>query len=80
LDDRGIGVPFPTATKDFPLFHNVQTGYCSLLYNGEPGTVSSGIKRLGREADYSSPNIEVKNSETSTSIPSYVFMAWSLIN
>jgi hypothetical protein len=39
-----------------------------------------GVKRLGREADYSLPSCaEVKNAWISTSIPTYVFVEWHLV-
>jgi len=42
-----------------------------------PGTLSPGVKWLG---DHSPPSsAEVKNAQTYTSIPLYVFMAWSLV-
>jgi hypothetical protein len=50
----------------------------SLLTNGYRA-LSPAIKRLGREADHSSPSrAEVKNAWSYTSIPPYVFMAWCL--
>jgi hypothetical protein len=44
------------------------------------GSVSPGIKRLGREADHSSPSsAEVKNRCSYTSTPPYVFVMRCLI-
>jgi hypothetical protein len=41
-----------------------------------PGALSPGVKRPGREADYSPPaNIQVKKTWVYTSTPPYVFMA-----
>jgi hypothetical protein len=46
-----------------------------------PGTHSSGVKRPGREADYSPPtSAEFKKAWVYTSTPSYIFMAQCLIN
>jgi hypothetical protein len=46
----------------------------------DTGTLSPGIKRPGREADYSPPSSTgVKNAWTYTSTPPYVFMAWHLV-
>jgi len=45
-----------------------------------PGALSPGVKRLGREADHSPPSsTEIKNAWCCTSIPQYVFIAWSLV-
>jgi hypothetical protein len=45
-----------------------------------PGALSLGVKRPGREADYSPPSTaEVKNAWSYTSTPQYVFMAWCLV-
>jgi hypothetical protein len=42
--------------------------------------LSVGIKRPGREADYSPPSsAEVKNEWSYTSTPQYVFVAWCLV-
>jgi hypothetical protein len=42
-----------------------------------PGDLSQGVKRLGREADHTSPSIaEVKNAWSYTSTPLYTSMAW----
>jgi hypothetical protein len=44
------------------------------------GALSLGVKRPGREADYSPPSsAEVKNAWSYTSAPLYVFMAWYLV-
>jgi hypothetical protein len=41
------------------------------------GALSLGIKRPGREADYSPPfSAEVKNVWSIPPLPQYVFMAW----
>jgi hypothetical protein len=47
----------------------------------EPGILSLGLKRPGREADHSRPaSAEVKNLWTYTSTPPYAFMAQCLIS
>jgi len=45
-----------------------------------PGTLFPAVKWLGREADRSFPyNSEVKNVQSHTSTPPYVFIAWCLV-
>jgi hypothetical protein len=44
-----------------------------------PASLSPGVKRPGREAQYSLPSAEVKNAWRYTSTPQYVFMAWRLV-
>jgi hypothetical protein len=45
-----------------------------------PKALSLGIKRLGREADYShATSAEVKKAWIYASTPPYVFMAWCLV-
>jgi hypothetical protein len=45
-----------------------------------PGTLSLGVKRLGREADHLRPSsVEVKNAWSYTSTPQYAFMVWCLV-
>jgi hypothetical protein len=59
LDDRGIGVRFPTGARYFSLFHNVKAGFVT---HPVSGGVSRMVKRPGHEADHSPPPIaEVKN-------------------
>jgi hypothetical protein len=42
-----------------------------------PGVLSLWVRRVGREADHSSPSTaEVMNAWSYTSAPQYVFMAW----
>jgi hypothetical protein len=42
-----------------------------------PGAVSLGVKRPGRESDYSPPSrADFKNAWSYTSTPQYAFMAW----
>jgi hypothetical protein len=63
LDDRGVGVRVPVGTRIFSL-HIVQTGS-----RASPAS-SSGLKRLGREADDSHPtSAEVKNTWIYISTP-----------
>jgi hypothetical protein len=45
-----------------------------------PGALSLGVKRLGREADHSSPcSADFKNAWSYTSTLQYVFMVWCLV-
>jgi hypothetical protein len=56
-------------------------GLPSLLSSGYLVAISSEVERPGREADQSPPSGgEVKNGGSYTSTPSYVFMAYCLIN
>jgi hypothetical protein len=51
-----------------------------LLMQWVTGAISLGVKRPGREADYSPPSsVEAKNAWSYTSTTQYVFMAWCLI-
>jgi hypothetical protein len=67
LDDRAIGVRFPTGAKDFSCSLCVQTGSgvhpasCTMC----TGVPSPGVKaRPGRDADHSPPSsAEVENEE-----------------
>ena len=62
LDDRGIKVRFPTRQRDFFLLRSVQAGSGAHLSQRVPGTCSLGVKRPGREVDYSYPPCaKVKN-------------------
>jgi hypothetical protein len=46
-----------------------------------PAALFPGVKRPGREAYHSHPSSDdVKNACSYTSTPSYVFMAWCLVN
>jgi hypothetical protein len=52
LDDRGARIRFLAVTGNFSLHHHVQN---------VSGALSLGVKRLGHEADHSSPSsAEVK--------------------
>jgi hypothetical protein len=45
-----------------------------------PGTFTLGVKRLGHEADKSSPSSsEVNNAWSYTSTPQYIFITWRLV-
>jgi hypothetical protein len=47
---------------------------------GTGGSISPGLKRLRREADYSPESgTDVKNTWSYIFIPSYIFMSWCLI-
>jgi hypothetical protein len=53
--------------KDFSLLHDVQTGSVAHEASCQMGT---GVKRQGREADYSPPpSVEVKKEEALTPLP-----------
>jgi hypothetical protein len=82
FDDRGVGVQFRYG-QEFALLHVVQTG-CGAHPTSYPmgtGTLSPGVKRQGREADYSPPvSAEVKKMWIYTSTPPYPFMAYCLIS
>jgi hypothetical protein len=46
-----------------------------------PGALSQEVKRPGHENDYSPPlSAEVRNGGATSPLPTYIFMAWSLIN
>jgi hypothetical protein len=64
------------------LLHVVETGSVVLptSYPIDTGALSPGVKRPGREADYSLPaSAELKKMWIYTSIPPYSFMAYCLI-
>jgi hypothetical protein len=78
LDDREVGVRVPVGSIIFssPRCPYWFWGSPSLLYNGYRWTLSPGIKRPGREADYSpQTSAEVKNTWIYTSTPPYAFIA-----
>jgi hypothetical protein len=63
LDVRGSRVPFLAGAGNFSLHHRVQNGSGAhpASYPWVPGAFSLGVKRQGREADYSPPSsAEVK--------------------
>jgi hypothetical protein len=66
----------PGRGKNFFLLHVVQTvsGCARPPIQWAPGDFSSGLKRLGREADHSSPpSDKVKKTWIYTSTPPYAF-------
>jgi hypothetical protein len=72
LDDRGVGVRVPVGSRIFfsPRCPDRLWGPPNLLSN-----ISPGVKRPGREADYSPPaSAEVKKMWRYT-FPQYAFMA-----
>jgi hypothetical protein len=63
LVTRGSRVRFPAGAGNFSLHHRVQNGSGAhpTSYPMEPGALSLGVKRPGREADHSPPSrAEVK--------------------
>jgi hypothetical protein len=70
LDDRGSRVRFPVGAGNLSLHHHVQNGsgaHTASYLMGTRGSFS-GVKRPGREADYSPPSsAEVKNEWSYTS-------------
>jgi hypothetical protein len=72
LDDRGVGVRFPTGVRYCSLVHNFQTrtGAHSASHTMSTGAVSPGVQRQGREADHSpSFGAEVKNGGAIPPLP-----------
>jgi hypothetical protein len=72
LDDWSSRVRFPAGAGNFSLHHRVQNSSGAHTASYPMGTRGSfpGVKRLGREADHSSPsNAEVKNEWSYTSTP-----------
>jgi hypothetical protein len=64
LDDRGSRVRFPAVAGNISLHHHVQNGsgaHPASYLMGTGGSFLGGVKRPGRDADYSPPsNAEVK--------------------
>jgi hypothetical protein len=78
LDDREFGVRLPVGSSIFssPRGPDRLRGPRSLLSNGYGGLFPRGVKRPGREAEYSPPAAaEVKKIWIYLSTPSYAFMA-----
>jgi hypothetical protein len=74
--DQGVGVRVAVESRTFLLV--VQTGFGAHPASNPIGTggLSQGLKRLGYEADHSSPtSAEVKKTWIYTSTPPYAFMA-----
>jgi hypothetical protein len=68
----GCRVRFPTGAGNFSVHHRVQNGSGTHpgSYSVGTGGTFPGVKRLGREADHSSPSsAEVKNAWSYTSTP-----------
>jgi hypothetical protein len=77
LDDQGVGVLLSVRVTIFisPRLADRLRGPLSPLSNGYR-VLSPGVKRPGREAEYSSPgSAEVENMWIYISTPPYVFMA-----
>jgi hypothetical protein len=75
LEDRGVGVRVPVGAKifSFPCRPDRSWGPIHPRFRWEQGTLSSGVKRLGREADHSSPtSAGVKKTWFYTSTLPYV--------
>jgi hypothetical protein len=77
LDDRVIGVLFPTGTRDFYPLHSVQTG-CGAHPASYPIGHFPGVNRPERETDHSPPCSSVVKTDwyIAYSTPPWVFMAW----
>jgi hypothetical protein len=76
LDEAGVGVRVPVRPKilSFPSRPDELWGLPSLLSNEYRGTLSSGVKRQGREADHSPPtSAKVMKIWIYTSAPPYAF-------
>jgi hypothetical protein len=71
LDDRGVGVRVPVGARIFTSRHSDRLwDPLHLLPNGYRGALSAGVKRPGREADYSTPaSAKVKKTWINTSTP-----------
>jgi hypothetical protein len=79
LDDREVGVRVPVGSGTFSSPRRPD----QLCGPSPVGTWGSfpGVKRLRREANHSFPtSIEVKKTWIYTSTPTYIFVAWRLIN
>jgi hypothetical protein len=79
--DWTFGDRFPADSKDFSLFHSVQSGSEAHPASSPMGARSSflGVKRPRSKVDHWAPSsAEVKNG--CYLLSSYVFTAWSLIN
>ena len=81
LDVRRIVVQFPPGGTDILLLANVETrsGTHPLATERVSGNSSSGVKRLGYEADLSPSGGQIKNAWSYTSTPAYVFIEWCLM-
>jgi hypothetical protein len=76
LDDLGVGVRVLVGSRIFSALSRPALGRTQPPIQRVRGTLSPGVKRLGREADHSPPtSTEVKKMWMYTSIPAYAFMA-----
>jgi hypothetical protein len=76
LDDRGVGVQVPVASRIFSKYSRPALGSTQPPIQWVPEALSAGVKRPGREADHSRPaSAEVKKMWIYTSTPPYAFMA-----
>jgi hypothetical protein len=76
LDDRGVGVRVPVGSRIFSTSSRLAMRFTQPPIQWVPGVISPGVKRPGREADYSPPaSAEVKKMWIYTSTPPYAFMA-----
>jgi hypothetical protein len=77
LNDRGFGVRVPVGVKNFLVctLSRLSLNPTQTPVQWVPGTLSSGVKRRGREAHHSPPpSAEVKKIWIYTSTPPYPFM------
>jgi hypothetical protein len=80
LDDRGFDSLQGLGIFLFTAVSRTALGSTQPPIQWVLGTLSLGVKRLGREVDHSLPSsAEVKNVWSYTSTPQYVFMAWCLV-
>jgi len=78
LDDR-CSTPGRGDDEIFSLRHSIQSPP-GLPIQRAKWALKSGLKRLGREADYSAPSsAEVKNAWSYISTPQYLFLAWCFV-
>jgi hypothetical protein len=76
LDDRGIGVQVPVGSRIFSMSSKTTLRPTQPPIQWVPGALFPGVKRPGREADYSHPtNSEVKKTWLYTSNPPYALMS-----
>jgi hypothetical protein len=78
LDDRGVAVRVPVASRIFssPRRPDLLWGSIQPPIQWVPGALSPGVKRQGREADHSLPtSAQIKKIWIYTSSPPYTFMA-----
>jgi hypothetical protein len=81
LDDRGVGSSSPGRVKNFhfSMSSRPALGSTQLPIQWAPGTLSSGVKRQGRETDHSPrTSAQVNKIWIYTSTPPYAFMMYCL--